>query len=152
MNKICVYAITKNEEQFVERWYNSMKEADSIVVLDTGSTDNTVSKLRELGATVDVKIIDPWRFDVARNEAMKMVPEDCNILLSTDLDETLESGWSKPLREKWIEGVHERADYKYTWSHLEDGSDGRVFRYKKVHSKNWKWRAHVHELLYTVTK
>ena len=95
MNKICVYAITKNEEQFVERWYNSMKEADSIVVLDTGSTDNTVTKLRELGATVDVKIIDPWRFDVARNEAMKMVPEDWNILLSTDLDETLEPGWSK---------------------------------------------------------
>ena len=150
MNKICVYAITKNEEQFVERWYNSMKEADSIVVLDTGSTDNTVAKLRELGATVDVKIINPWRFDVARNEAMKMVPEDCNILLSTDLDETLEPGWSKPLREKWIEGVHERADYKYTWSHLEDGSDGRVFRYNKVHSKNWKWRAPVHELLYNV--
>ena len=150
MNKICVYAITKNEEQFVERWYNSMKEADSIVVLDTGSTDNTVAKLRELGATVDVKIINPWRFDVARNEAMKMVPEDCNILLSTDLDETLEPGWSKPLREKWIEGVHERADYKYTWSHLEDGSDGRVFRYNKVHSKNWKWRAPVQELLYNV--
>ena len=63
MNKICVYAITKNEEQFVERWYNSMKEADSIVVLDTGSTDNTVAKLRELGATVDVKIINPWKFE-----------------------------------------------------------------------------------------
>jgi len=30
MNKICVYAITKNESQFVERWYESMKEADSI--------------------------------------------------------------------------------------------------------------------------
>ena len=55
MNKICVYAITKNEEQFVEKWYESMKEADSVVVLDTGSTDNTVNKLKELGATVEVK-------------------------------------------------------------------------------------------------
>ena len=149
-NKICVYAITKNEEKFVEKWYNSMKEADSIVVLDTGSTDNTVSKLRELGVTVKVEVIDPWRFDVARNKAMELVPDDCNILLSTDLDEVLEKGWSKPLREKWIEGKHERGVYKYSWSHLPDGSSGRVFRYDKIHSRNWIWKAPVHELLYNI--
>ena len=40
--KVAVYAISKNEEKFVKRWYESMKEADSIYVLDTGSTDNTV--------------------------------------------------------------------------------------------------------------
>ena len=40
--KICVYAICKNEEKFVDRWAESMKEADSIYVLDTGSNDNTV--------------------------------------------------------------------------------------------------------------
>ena len=34
--KICVYAISKNEEKFVSRWVNSMKEADEIYVLDTG--------------------------------------------------------------------------------------------------------------------
>lgn len=147
-NKICVYAITKNEEKFVEKWYESMKEADSIVVLDTGSTDNTVEKLKALGVTVEIKVIDPWRFDVARNESMKLVPDDCNILISTDLDEVLEPGWSKPLREKWVEGVHERAEYKYSWSHLKDGSDGRVFRYNKIHTRNWEWRAPVHELLF----
>ena len=49
-NKICVYAISKNEAQFVERWYNSMKEADYVVVLDTGSRDGTAEKLKELGA------------------------------------------------------------------------------------------------------
>ena len=46
MNKICVYAICKNESQFVDRWYESMKEADEIVVVDTGSTDDTVEKLK----------------------------------------------------------------------------------------------------------
>ena len=40
--KICVYAISKNEEKFVKRWTESMKEADEIYVLDTGSTDKTV--------------------------------------------------------------------------------------------------------------
>ena len=47
--KIVVYAIAKNEEKHVERWVNSMKEADEIYVLDTGSTDNTVKNLKELG-------------------------------------------------------------------------------------------------------
>ena len=56
-NKICVYAICKNEAQFVKRWYDSMKEADYIVVLDTGSTDNTVHKLKDLGVNVIYKNI-----------------------------------------------------------------------------------------------
>ena len=36
--KICVYAISKNEEKFVSRQVDSMKEADDIYVLDTGPT------------------------------------------------------------------------------------------------------------------
>ena len=39
--KLCVYAICKNEEKFVERWLDAVDEADYITVLDTGSTDNT---------------------------------------------------------------------------------------------------------------
>ena len=65
--KIVVYAISKNEAKFVDRWYNSMKEADEIYVLDTGSTDETVSKLNKLGVIIKTEIINPWRFDVARN-------------------------------------------------------------------------------------
>ena len=55
--KICVYAITKNESKFVKRWVESMKEADDIYVLDTGSTDDTVDKLKELGVNVIQKEI-----------------------------------------------------------------------------------------------
>ena len=50
--KICVYAICKNEEKFVNRWFESMKEADNIFVLDTVSTDNTIQILKELGVKV----------------------------------------------------------------------------------------------------
>ena len=35
--KVCVYAICKNEAKFVRRWMDSMREADWVVVLDTGS-------------------------------------------------------------------------------------------------------------------
>ena len=46
--KICVYAIAKNEMKFIDRWYNSAKEADYICVLDTGSTDGSFEKFKEL--------------------------------------------------------------------------------------------------------
>ena len=72
--KIVVYAICKNEDNFIDRWFNSMKEADDIYVLDTGSTDNSFKHLKKLGVHAVQKIIDPWRFDVARNESLKLVP------------------------------------------------------------------------------
>lgn len=140
-NKICVYAICKNESQFVEKWYNSMKEADCIVVLDTGSTDDTVEKLRNLGITVEQKIINPWRFDVARNEAMKLVPSDCNIFVSTDLDEYFDAGWGDILRNKWVEGKHVICDYTYYLA------DGKKILYNKIHSRGWHWKYPVHELM-----
>ena len=44
--KIAVYAIAKNEEQFVESWYNSAKDADYLLIADTGSEDETI-KLKD---------------------------------------------------------------------------------------------------------
>lgn len=152
-NKVAVYAICKNEGQFVKKWMESMSEADFIVVLDTGSTDNTYKILKQYESdkvVVSQTNVNPWRFDVARNIALDLVPSEYNILVSTDLDEILEPGWSDVLREKWIEGVHERAIYKYSWSHLINGDSGRVFQYDKVHSKKWRWRYPVHELLYNI--
>ena len=54
--KIVVYAICKDEAQFVDRWMDSMSEADQVVVLDTGSEDGTAEKLRARGAAVTVEI------------------------------------------------------------------------------------------------
>ena len=53
--KVCIYAICKNEEKHIKRWYESMKEADEIYVLDTGSTDNSVNLLKELNYEVQIK-------------------------------------------------------------------------------------------------
>ena len=87
--KVCVYAICKNEEKFIEKWVKSMSEADNIYVLDTGSTDNSVKKLEDLGVTVKSKKIEPWRFDTARNESLKMVPNDTDICVCTGNKEKL---------------------------------------------------------------
>lgn len=98
MNKICVYAICKNELRFVEQWYNSVKEADYVVVLDTGSTDGTFEKLKELGVTVEQKIFDPFRFDEARNASLELIPDDYDLKVFVDLDEYFDLGWSDKLR------------------------------------------------------
>ena len=52
--KIAVYCITLNEEQFIERWYESAKDADELVIADTGSSDNTVkiAKKQSIGYIV----------------------------------------------------------------------------------------------------
>ena len=99
--KVCVYAICKNEENFVDRWYDSMKEADEIYVLDTGSSDDTVNKLKENGINVCIRKIEPWRFDVARNMSLDLVCKDADICVCTDLDEVFESGWRSKLEECW---------------------------------------------------
>ena len=69
---VCVYAICKNEESFVDQWMDSMGEADRVVVLDTGSEDKTVERLRARGAEVTVEVIAPWRFDTARNRSLEL--------------------------------------------------------------------------------
>ena len=95
--RVCVYAICKNESQFVERFMDSMSEADDIVVLDTGSTDGTPELLRSLGASVTEETISPWRFDTARNRSMELIPPEADICVCTDLDEVFHLGWRELL-------------------------------------------------------
>ena len=59
-NKICVYAICKDELENIDRWLNSMNEADYIVVLDTGSTDGSYEALKSDPRVfrVEQKLID----------------------------------------------------------------------------------------------
>ena len=147
MVKIAVYSIAKNEEQFVERWYNSAKDADQLFILDTGSTDNTVKIAKDLGVNVEIQSFDPWRFDVARNSALEMIPEDIDMCIALDMDEVLVDDWREQLEKSVSDGVT-RTRYKYTWSWNEDGSPSLVYGGDKIHSrKNYYWKHPVHEVL-----
>lgn len=147
-NKICIYAICKDEIKFVDKWLDSMAEADYIVVLDTGSTDGTYEKLQQdpRVTRVEQKVISPWRFDVARNESLKLVPEDANILFCTDLDELLDPGWGKLIRDNWKEDTW-RGHYRYVWSHTAAGNPGTTFWYDKLHKPGYQWHYPIHEVL-----
>lgn len=145
--KIVVYAIAKNESSFVDRWMDSMSEADQIVVLDTGSDDGTAERLRARGARVAVEQIIPWRFDQARNRSLELVPEDTDVCVCTDLDEVFHPGWRSALEGVWTPETRQ-ASYRYTWSFQPDGSEGVVFWQEKIHARRgFRWVHPVHEVL-----
>ena len=145
--KVCVYAICKNEEKFIEKWYNSIKEADYICVLDTGSNDNSVKKFKELGIKVKKKIINPWRFDIARNESLKIIPKDTDICICLDLDEVMLPGWKDELLKIWNKNIT-RIKYLYNWKLDKNNKPLISFYADKIHAYNkYIWTHPVHEVL-----
>ena len=145
--KVCVYAICKNEEKFINRWFDSMKEADKIFVLDTGSTDNSVKKLKELGVIVKVKKYKKWRFDNARNDSLKMVDKDTDICVCTDLDEIFIKGWRKKLEDIWDKSIT-KLGYNYNWNLDKNNKPIVNFYIEKIHTReDYKWTHPVHEIL-----
>lgn len=137
--KIAVYAISKNEEQFVQRFCDSAQDADLILIADTGSTDKTVELALECGAKVYDICVKPWRFDKARDAALSLIPGDFDICVSLDLDEVLEPGWREEIERVWVEGTT-RLRYKFDWG------CGISFFYEKIHQRHGYWWKHpVHE-------
>lgn len=144
--KIAVYTIAKNEEQFVERWANSCKDADYRFILDTGSTDKTVSIANECGVNTSIASISPWRFDDARNASLALLPNDIDMCIALDMDEVLLPGWREELEKVRPETTRPR--YQYTWSWQEDGSPGLQYGGDKIHKRHgYRWKHPVHEVI-----
>jgi len=127
--KIAVYAISKNEEQFVERFCKSAIDADLILIADTGSTDNTVAEAKKYGAEVYSISVRPWRFDKARDTALNLIPGDYDVCISLDLDEVLEPGWREEIERVWKPETT-RLRYKFDWG------QGISFFYEKNSSSH----------------
>jgi mannosyltransferase OCH1-like enzyme len=143
--KVAVYAIAKNEEKHVQRFVESAKGADYIIIADTGSTDKTVEIAKACGATVYSIKIDPWRFDHARNAALALVPEDAKVCIPLDLDEVLEPGWRDVVERLWTPGTG-RLRYKTDWT------GDHIFHAEKIHARtNYEWRYPIHEYIIPVS-
>lgn len=139
--KICVYAIAKNEEDNVERFVRSAADADYIAVLDTGSTDKTVELLEGLGVIVRQEVIEPWRFDAARNRSLDLIPPDIDVCVCVDLDEELSEGWREALEAAWTE---ETVMARFTCVR-----GGTTFLQSKAHAPGlFEWMYPVHEVLF----
>lgn len=82
--KISACVIVKNEEKNISQWLNNMRQiADEIIVVDTGSTDNTLNILENAGIT-------PYHFTwcndfaATKNYAIQQATGDWIVFLDAD--------------------------------------------------------------------
>ena len=56
-NLVCLVVIARNEERCIQRCLNSFStHVEKMLVLDTGSTDNTIALAKEAGAQVEAMV------------------------------------------------------------------------------------------------
>lgn len=145
--KIAVYAIYKDEPYEMAGFLESAKEADHVLICDTGSADGrSALDAAMTDAHPDLRIenisIKPWRFDRARDAAMALLPTDIDVCVSLDMDERLESGWREEIERLWVLGETTRMRYLFDWG------SGIQFKAEKIHARNgYRWHHPVHEQL-----
>jgi glycosyltransferase involved in cell wall biosynthesis len=138
--KIAVYAIAKNEAHFIPRFCESAKDADLILIADTGSDDGLPEEAEKYGAQVHHICITPWRFDLARNAALALIPRDVDVCISLDIDEVLQPGWREEIERVWEKGKTTRLRYMFDWG------SGILFYGEKIHAKHgYMWHHPCHE-------
>jgi glycosyltransferase involved in cell wall biosynthesis len=92
---LSVAIVAFNEEANLGRTLASIRWADEIVVVDSGSTDRTCEIAREFGARV---VHEPWRGYVAqKNYALELCTQEW--ILSLDADEEVSPGLADEIRE-----------------------------------------------------
>ena len=92
---ISVILITLNESTVIRRALESVRWADEIVVVDSGSTDDTVSICREY---TDKVLVTDWPgFGAQKNRALSHAT--CDWVLSIDADEWLSDELAHAVRE-----------------------------------------------------
>lgn len=97
MDTLSVCIIARNEEANLTRCLKSIKSiADEIILIDTGSTDNTINIAQEFNAKI---IKFPWNddFSSARNKALEIASKDW--ILYIDCDESLDNSKVSELKD-----------------------------------------------------
>lgn len=145
--KIAMYAIAKNEAKHVDRWYESVKDFDEIVVVDTGSTDGTPDLLRAKGVRVEQIRFEPFRFDSARNAALSLVSEDMDYAMFMDLDETMPEGSVETLRQA-ITSEKDMYAVQLIFDFDENRTPRISYPREALHKRQeFYWQYPVHELM-----
>ena len=147
--KVGIYTIALNEEQYVESWFESAKEADFLLIGDTGSMDLTVQRAGELGIQVIDVAVKPWRFDMARNATLAAMPRDLDYCIALDMDEVLLPGWREELEKAHAQkSTRPRYEYTWSWKNKEETEPGLIYGGDKIHSRfGYRWKHPVHEVL-----
>jgi glycosyltransferase involved in cell wall biosynthesis len=103
MTTLTVTVITKNEENVIQACLSSVSWADEIIVLDSGSTDNTVKICHN--HTNNVLVTDWPGFGPQKNRALAKATRDW--VLSLDADESV----SPELKQAILSAISDPKDY-----------------------------------------
>lgn len=106
--KLFATVIARNEAHNIQRCFDSIVDImDRIIMVDTGSTDDTVKIAREYGAIVypsgmmDWRVSPRWNFSYPRNQAFQYAEElGADWAFVIDMDESLRPMSEKPSRFK----------------------------------------------------
>lgn len=143
-NSLSVCMITKNEEKNIERCLKSVKHiADEIIVIDTGSTDNTVEIAKEYGAIVGYR---EWinDFSDARNASIEKATKSWILFLDADEEVSYDDGLAlKNLLETEtnFEGFYLRLVNIIAGTDIGDAIVLRVFK----NDPDYRFRGKMHE-------
>jgi glycosyltransferase involved in cell wall biosynthesis len=126
MDKIglSILMIVKNEETHLPRCLDSLHGlADEIIVVDTGSTDQTVSIASKKGAGV---FHEPWQDDFSKARNRSILEARGKWLLWMDADDLLPSGEHSKLRA--LIRQEKRSAYSFIVENEYEGRRGQAFR------------------------
>ncbi len=149
---ICLNMIVKNETKNLERLFASLyKYIDYFVIADTGSEDDTIDMIRQLGKMYKIpgKVVEHQWVDFSHNRqlvldeaimAKQRGEHKCKWLMIIDADEELiiiNRNWKNKLED----------GYSYTtYKKLKDLTYKRLFL-PWIDGIDWKWKGKVHEYL-----
>lgn len=98
---LTVIIISKNEEANIGRCLQSVRFADEIIVLDSGSTDNTMAIAKQY--TNNVFMTDWPGYGVQKQRALSMAKGDW--VLNIDADESVSEELQKEIKKAMTSGV-----------------------------------------------
>lgn len=140
--------IVKNEEEVLNRCLLSAKKlADEIIVVDTGSSDNTSSIARSLGARVEYY---RWNddFAAARNYAFSLA--SCDYIFWLDADDYITAENAELFIKLKAEIEREKPDMvQCAYEMVTDGKPALRFMRERFvkRSTNFTWQGRVHECI-----
>lgn len=142
--KLSACLIVKNEKDHIQDVLSSLEGVDEIIVVDTGSVDNTVELAHSMGARVFTDYQWNDDFAEARNHALSKCTGDW--ILSIDADEVLELNGIENIRAI-IKDAH---DEELTFSvKMTAKGTGAVHNLPRLFRNNGevKWVGAAHETL-----
>lgn len=101
-----IIILTKNEGSIIQRCLDHIPLGVDCIVLDSGSTDNTIELCRKQGITVVEHSMNPFIISEQRNWALKNLPIKTDWVMFLDADEIISYDLNQEILKRIKENTH----------------------------------------------